>query len=152
MVVDPQEGTIAQRQFVIDASQQKVWDLLATVVFQELPLEKVDIVGLDSFNAVLQLRMAFFSFPFDVKGKMVDVSSPDSLGCVILVKKGPIRLGVNASFALKRIDESKVEVICTAKEVGKSTILGWGLRRQQRNFTLNLFDSIRARLQQICSS
>lgn len=151
MVIGPPRRTIAQRQFVVGASQRRVWSLLAAVIFQQLPLEKVDIVGLDSFNAVLKWRIGFISFPFHVEGKLVDVSRPSSYGCVILVKRGPMRLGVKVAITLRTVDESKAEVFCTAIEEGKRTIMGWVLRGQQRNFALNMFDSIGVRLQQLCS-
>lgn len=151
MAIDFSRRTIAKRQFVVGDSQGRVWDLLATLIFQQLPLEKVDIVGLNSFNAVLRWSIGFISFQFRVEGKLVDVSRPNSYGCVMLVKRKPIRLGVKVAILLKMVDASKTEVFCIATEDGKRTIMGWVLGRQQRNFALNMFDSIGARLQQLCS-
>lgn len=141
---------VAQKQFVVEASPPRVWDLLGTVVYQSLPLEKVDIVSTDSFRAVLKWPMGFVTVPFDVKGKLVGMSRPASFGSVICVKWGLVRLGVKVNFTLKPVAESKTEVLCTAMEEGKRTVMGWILSGQQRSFAGSMFDSIRARLQQLC--
>lgn len=141
---------IAQKHFVVEASPPRVWDLLGTVVYQSLPLEKVDIVTTDSFRAVLKWPMGFITVPFDVKGKLVGMSRPGSFGSVMSVKWGLVQLGVNVNFALKPVPEGKTEVVCTATEEGGRTIMGWILSGQQRSFAGSMFDSIRARLQQLC--
>jgi hypothetical protein len=142
---------IAERRFVLGASQKRVWDLLAMVIFQQLPLERVDIVGLDSFNAVLRWGVGFIKVPFRVEGKLVDVAKPTSYGCLITVKRGPVRLGVRVGIAVKAVDENKSEVICTAMEEEKGTLLGRLLSGQQRAFALKTFDSIGGRLEELCS-
>ena len=151
MVIGSQRRTIAQKQFVVEASHRRVWDLLATVVYQLLPLEKVDIVNADSFHAVMKMGIGFIKFPLDVQGKIVDTARPSSYGCAMLVKRGPIKVGVKVVITLRAVDESKTEVFCIAMEEGKRTIMGWVLREPQRKFALNMFDSIAARLQRLCS-
>ena len=55
MDIGPPERTIAQRRSVVGTSHRRVWALLGVVTFQQLPLEKVAILGLDRFNAVLNV-------------------------------------------------------------------------------------------------
>ena len=55
--------SIAERQFVIDAPQKRVWDLLARAVYQSLPLEKIDIVNERTFFAELRWNLAFSIVP-----------------------------------------------------------------------------------------
>jgi len=149
--VSPPGRTIARKQFVVGATQPRVWDLLAMATYQQLPLEQVDITSLDSFHAVLRWGIGFIRLPFYVEGKLVDTSRPNSYGCVILVKRGPIQVGVKVVMLLRAVDESQTEVFCTATEEGKGTLMGLVLRRLQRNFALKMFDSIGARLQRLCS-
>jgi hypothetical protein len=149
--VVPSPQTIAERRFVVDATQLRVWELLAMVTYQQLPFEKVDIVSLNTFRAVLPWGIASIRLPFCVEGKLIDTSRPNSYGCIIFVKKGPVRLGVKVTMALRGIDASKTEVYCTAVQEGKRTILGFALRPLQRRFAQKMFDSIRARLQRLCS-
>jgi carbon monoxide dehydrogenase subunit G len=149
LVIAPQERTLAQKRFVVAAPQRRVWGLLAKVTYQQLPLEKVEILGFDGFRAVLKWRIGFLSLSFNVAGKIVDVVEPSSYGCVILVKKGPIQAGVRVVMTLKAVDEAKTEVLCTAREEAKRNIRGWVLRGQQRNFALSTFDSIAARIHRL---
>ena len=150
-VAPPPRGTIAQRQFVIGANAARVWDLLATVTYQQLPLEQVDIVSLDTFRAVLRWGSGFIRFSFHVEGKLVDTIRPHSYGCVLRVKKGPIQIGVRVTLALREIHEGNTEVFCTAVEERKGALTGLVLRRLQRNLALKMFDSIGARLEWLCS-
>ena len=151
MDVIPSRRKIAERQFVVGAAQSRVWDLLAMVTYQQLPLEQVDILSLDSFRAVLRWGVRSIRFPFNVEGKLTDISRPISYGCVILVKKGPMQIGVKVTILLRALEESQTEVYCTATEEGKGTLVGLLLRRLQRNFAQKMFDSIGARLQRLCS-
>ena len=151
MDISPQGRIIAQRQFVVRTSQEKVWDLLATVTYQQLPLERVNLVSLDTFRAVLRWGVGFMRIPFYVEGRIVDTFRPNSYGCVIFVKRGPVQFGLKVAMILRGVDESKTEVFCIAMEEGKRTVLGWALRGPQRKFTLKIFDSIGARLQRLCS-
>jgi hypothetical protein len=149
--VVPSGQTIAQRHFVVGAAQTRVWDLLAMVTYQELPLEQVDIVSLDRFRALLRWRAGFIHFPFYVEGKLVDTFRPESYGCVIFVKKGPIQVGVKVVMLLRAVNESQTEVFCVVTEEGKRTLMSLVLRGLQRKFALKMFDSIGARLQRLCS-
>lgn len=152
MVISSSGGIIAQRQFVIVTSIQRVWDLLVRIMYQQLPLEKVDIESLDSFKAVLKLKKGFITFPFYVEGKLVDVTLLRSYGCLILLKRGPIRFGIKVTVELRTVDESKVEVSYKAMmKDGNRGIIMWLLRGQIRKFTLNMFNSIGVHLQQLCS-
>ena len=151
MGLNPPAKTLAQNQFVLESSPEEVWDLLASVIFQQMPLERVDILDLDSFNAVLKWRPGFFNLPLDVRGELRDVSRPDSLGCSILIKMGPVKLGVTTSMTLREIEGGKVEVLCEAVEEGGSAFMGRIMRGQQRKFALKMFDSIEERLRQLCS-
>jgi hypothetical protein len=151
MAVDASARTIAQKRFVLESSPENIWDLLATVIFQQLPLEQVDILGVDKFNAVLRWGTGIFSIPFDVQGKLIEVSRPDSLGCVILVKKGPVRFGLKVTMTVMAVDGARAEVRCTAVPEGERTIAGRLMDGRQKQFTLRMFDSIEKRLQQLCS-
>jgi hypothetical protein len=143
--------TIARRQFVIEAPCPRVWDLLAAVTYQELPVEQVDIVSLDSFRAVLRWQGAGIRVPFRLEGKLFDTSRPHSYGCIIKVRKGRVQVGVKVTMSLKESDQNRTEVFCTAVEEGRRTLAGIVLRGFQRNFALKMFDAIGARLQRLCS-
>lgn len=79
---------VTQKHFIIDASQQRVWRLLGSAIFQSLPLEQMNAINQTTFYAVFRWRLGFISIPLDFKGRIVDVIEPDSLGAIIRVKKG----------------------------------------------------------------
>lgn len=143
--------SIAERQFVIDAPQKRVWDLLARAVYQSLPLEKIDIVNERTFFAELRWNLAFVGLRFHLKGEFVDISPPSFLGCMISVKKGIIQLDLRITFALRAVNRHKTEVVCIVAEDGKLKMLSrWVMRIPQRSFAGNVFNSIKARLERIC--
>jgi acyl-coenzyme A thioesterase PaaI-like protein len=74
----------------------------------------------------------------------------ENVGCIILLKRGIIQLGMKVSFRLRPVNEGKTEVVCRAMEEGTRTIIGQIMRGQQQSFAENTFDSIEARLAQLC--
>ena len=145
------KAPIVQRQFVIEASQQRVWDLLGRTIYRCLPLEKMNIVNETTAYAVLRWRLGFISLPLNLKLELVDISPPSLLGSKIWVKKRAIQLAsLKVEFTLRPIDKDKTEVICTGMEEDRGTIAGWLVRGQQRSFAEDMFDSIKARLEQFC--
>jgi hypothetical protein len=141
---------LVQKQFVIKASQERVWNLLARTVFGVLPLEKMNLVNATTTYAVLRWRLAFVSVPLNIKIELQDVLSPSLFGSKISVNKSILHLTIRVRLVLRVVNDSETEVTCIALEEGKGTILGRLLRPQQRNFAMNIFDRIRQKLEQIC--
>ncbi len=143
---------ITQKQFAVDAPLERVWGLLPRVVHQCLPLEKMDIIDEQTFNADLRWDLAFISLKLHIKGKFVDISPPSHLRCVLSVDRALLHLKIGVAFTLKPIDADKTEVLCAATSEGseKKRLLDWALAGQQRQFAGNIFDSIRRRLVELC--
>ena len=123
---------------------------MAEVIFQQLPVEQVDVLSLTSFKAVLGWRIAGIRLSLGVMGELVDVSPPARIGCVISVRKGPAQVSTRATMELRAIEESSTEVTCAAAQEGKRTLVAWALKRFQRDFALTTFDSIEMRLRGLC--
>lgn len=140
----------AQSQFTVDAPQQRVWNLLGRVIYQCLPLEKMDVVNEKVLYAELRWKLAFVALRFHIRVEFVDISPPNLFVCLISVRKGIIQLSLRVIFALRPVNQQKTEVTCTAAEEGKAGMLQrWATRRQQQNFAENIFDSMKARLEQL---
>lgn len=145
------KAPVVQRQFVIEAPQQRVWNLLGRTIYRCLPLEKINIVNETTAYAVLRWRFGFVSLPLDLKLELVDISPPSSLGSKIWVKKLAIQLvALKVTFTLRPVNKGKTEVVCTAMEEGRGTLLGRLMEGQQQSFTEGMFDSLKARLEQFC--
>ena len=143
--------TIVEKRFVLAAAQTRRWDLLAEVIFQQLPVEKVDIVSLTSFKAVLDCRVAGIRLLLNVTGRLVDVSPPAHIGCLITARKGPAQVSTRATVELMAIDTGETEVTCVAAQEGKTSLAAWALKRLQHDFALKTLDSIETRLRQLCA-
>ena len=154
MVSKPEKAVILQRKFTIAAPQPKVWDLLANAIYYSLPLEKMDIIDEKTFQADLRWKLACFPISLHLKGAFTNVSPPALLGCMLRISRGLMRLSLEVTFTLTQPVTDKTEVICTAAEgdyaARISQISGWVMRRPQRDFATNAFESIRRRLEQLC--
>jgi hypothetical protein len=152
MVLRTSGTSVVERKFAVEAPRQRVWNLLAKAIYQCVPLEKMNILNETNFHAELRLNLAFVILRFHLEGKFVDILSPSFLGCILLVNKGIIRLGLKVMFTLREISEDRSEVACVAIAEGKRTggILGWILGIGQKIFAGRVFDSLEARLKQLC--
>ncbi len=151
MIITPGNTLIVQRQFVIDAPQQRVWDLLARVIYQCLPLEKMDIVNERTFNAEVRWNLAFIGLTFHLKGEFIDISPPNFLSCALSMKRGLIQLGLKVAFTLRPVNHHKTEVVCRVEEgKGIRKLVRWVMRKPEQRFAGNVFNSMRVRLEQLC--
>ena len=144
--------TLLQKQFVINALPQRVWDLLGRTVYGCLPLEQVQIMNERTASGLLRWRFAFFNFPLNLKIELIDISPSKLLGTKIWVKAGVFQIAMVITFVLSPAKGNKTELICTAMSNEKGTIYKWILERRQRVFTENIFNSIGARFKQLLDS
>ena len=142
---------IAQREFTIDASQQRVWELLPRAIYQGLPLEKIDIVNERNFNAELRWNLIFIGLKFHLKGEFIEIIPPSFFGCILFVKKGIFQLGLKVTFELRSVNQKRTQIICEAMERKKrrGALLKWAMRIPEERLCGNAFQLIRARLEQI---
>ena len=139
------ETVIVQREFVLDTPQKRVWDLLGKVIYQCLPLEKVDVVNERLFYAELRWKIFLVSLKLHLKVEFVDILPPDIIACMISVKKGFIHLEPKVLFTLKPVNQQKTSLTCTATG-DRTGILQWVMKKQQQRFAGNLFSLIGSRL------
>jgi hypothetical protein len=151
MGINPSRKIITQKRLVVKAPRRRVWDLLAKIIYQQLPMEKVDIIGFYSFKALLKLKIGFIVLPFNLEGNLAGSIAPSLYCCKITVKKGPIQLQMKVTIDLATVENNNTSVTCIATEDGVRTLYGWLLSGQERNFSNKMFESIGVRLQQICS-
>lgn len=142
---------VAQGQFIIKASRERVWELLGRTIYRCLPLEKMNVINETTACAVFRWRLGLISLPLNLKLELVDISPPDSLGSRIRVRKGMFQVAaLEVTFKLRSLDKDRTEVVCTGLEQGEGTILSRLLGRKQRAFTEQMFNTIKSRLEQFC--
>ncbi len=140
---------LAQRQYVIQAPRQRVWDLLAGTIIQCMPVEQVQIVNDSTFRAVLRLKLGPVQVPMRLEVRAADISPIDSLCTLVKAKKGPFESALKVSFALAAASDESTCVACTAMLESGSRWM-WLLKSRQRAFAGDMFDAISAELARCC--
>ncbi len=138
-----------EKQFVLNAPQERVWGLLGGVIYQCLPVEKVDVINEWLFNAELKLRFGFTRIPLKLKVELTEINPPGSLGTKIRIRVGIVQFLMAVTFMLRQVNGDKTEVIGMAKDEGRQAISRWVLSKQRRDFAEKIFDSVEARLRQL---
>jgi len=143
---------LAERKFTIDASQERVWNLLGKVIFRSLPgLERIQIKDQDRFSALLRVKLGLITLSMDVSAELVDISPPQSLAVLLRMKGvwGMVALTQRVMFALRSVNHGKTEVISKATGEKVSPFLGIILIRKAKSFALDTFRKIEERLKQL---
>jgi carbon monoxide dehydrogenase subunit G len=141
-----------ERNFVVDASQERVWRLIGKVIFSSLPgMERMEILDENNFRSLLITRVMGAQVTLKLKGEMVDVEPPDSFS-VKLFLEGPggmFKADQKVSFAMTPIDATKTRVACKAVMEQMGLLPGLLLTSQARSFARSTFEAIEKRLKEL---
>jgi len=146
------QKVIAERQFIVEAFPQRVWDILGRVMFDSLHgLERVNVVDERNFRAVLRVKVGFVDLTARLRGEMTEISPPQFLAVVLKMRLmgGALRLGQKVTFTLTAVDEGKTEVECKAVAEGMATVFRWPLLKKAQDFAGETFDRIEERLHKL---
>ena len=135
---------IAEREFVIDGSQQRVWELLLKAALRFVPLERMKPINERCIEALLRVKIGLFSFPVNVRIEIAEVVPPEILVTVFKATgiRGFIRLDQRSTFTLVPKGEDKTQVQCKIAEEGMSTLLRLFLLWWVRRFARATFDNL----------
>ena len=141
---------LARSEYVLQASRQRVWDLLASTIIQCMPVEQMEIVDDSTFHALLKVKIGFVEIPFRLKVRAAEIDPIASLGTLVTVGKGRFQSSLKVGYLLAELGEERTAVTCTASEEGSSFLMRL-LRAEQRKFAKRMFDAIRDDLERNCS-
>jgi len=146
------EIVLAERNFSVGASQERVWRLIGKVIFSALPgLENIEILDENSFRGVLRLKVLGVPLSTRVGGEIKDVLPPESfsVNLSLLGPGGFFTLNQRVTFAMKEIDQSRTDI--TAKTTADSSgfLFRFLLIGQARRFARFTFEAIEKRLQEL---
>lgn len=144
-----EKSLLARTDYVVEAPQQRVWDLLPATIIQCMPIEQMEILDDTSFLAVLRWKLGFIEVPFRLTVKVADMSPMDSLTTLVTASKGAFRSSLRVSFSLNELEEHRTAVVCTAHEDSVSKLM-WLLKKYRQNFAGTMFDAIRKQLRRSC--
>jgi carbon monoxide dehydrogenase subunit G len=143
---------IAVKNFVIDASQERVWRLIGKVIFSSLSgMERVEILDETRFRAFLRVKLSLLTLTMKLRGEIVDILPPDSLAVDMTLEwlRGLFRMNQKVIIHMKSVEQGRTAVACqtTAESMG---ILFRGMfLRQARQFAQSVFETIEKRLQDL---
>ena len=141
---------IAERKFVIDATRQRIWDLLLRTTLRLMPFEKCYIQSDTEFSAVLRMRMAFIAVPMQVNIKIVEMTPPETMVTVLKAKGmgGLAWINQKSTFNLTQVDENKTEVTCRIEAEDMARLLRWFFLPRVKSFARDAYQNLEERLKQ----
>ena len=143
---------IAGKNFVVGASQERVWRLIGKVIFNALPgLENIEILDENSFRGILRLKLLGVQMSNRVRGEITDVLPPESFS-VNLFLSGPgglFTLSQRATFAMNEVDRNQTEITAKATVDSVGFLFQFMLIGQARRFAQSTFEAIEKRLKEL---
>ncbi len=146
------ETFIAEKRLAAEASQERVWDLLGTLIFDSLEgLEKMEIIDENNFRAELKAKAFGLPLTWHLRGEMIDITPPASLSVQLTAKsKGDLITVVQKiTFSLDAAGEERTTLTCQAVAVDLPPLMRWVMLGEVRKLAQQIFDTIEERLKQL---
>lgn len=145
------EKLLAERKFVIDAPQERIWNLLGMVIFDSLAMERFHARDDRNFNGLTKVKVAFVTIAMQLKGTIVDISPPEALSVLVeATAMGKIiHLKQKIMITLDSVGRGKSEFICKVVREGRGSVLTVILTPRARSFASGILESIERRLRQL---
>ncbi|MBI4319331.1 MAG: hypothetical protein HY675_12645 [Chloroflexi bacterium] len=142
---------ITQRKFVIDASRERIWDLIDRALFSTLDLQRMSVVDEHNITAQVPVKMGPIKIPMDLRVEITDATPLENLAATLHVKSkgGIIRLSTQTSIRLSRVGEDKTEVACTAAAEEMSALKRAVFLWKVKSFSGDVFDGVRNYLEKM---
>jgi len=146
------ETLIAEKNLAAEASQERVWDLLGTLIFDSLDgMEKIEIIDENNFRAELKEKAFGIPLTWYLRGEMIDISPPKTLHVKLTAKSKWNLLTVvqKITFRLNSVGEGKATMVCQALAEDLAPFIRWVLLGQVKGLAKKIFDSMEERLKQL---
>jgi hypothetical protein len=134
------------QQYVLAASQFRVWDLLASSILQSMPVEQTEIVNDSTMRGVLKFKFAGITIPLGLKVEVADVSPMDSFTTLVTVTKWGTETVLRVKNELKVVGDEQIQVNCTAI-IEKAPAWMAIVSPIQKSFAAKMFADIRKELE-----
>ena len=73
--IDNMDSTIAEREFVIEAPQQRVWPELPRMILNSVEgMEQIEFIDEENFAAKVNLKWAFLSLSVPTRGRILEIA------------------------------------------------------------------------------
>ena len=108
---------IAERNFVVDTSQERVWGLLGPALMNSpIGMEKLEVIDEFHINAEAEIKFAFIPIIAKIKIIFLELEEPRKMVVALNTEalKGLLRLNQRVTIALNPQDKEHTEVKCEA--------------------------------------
>ena len=146
------ETFIAEKRLAAEASPERVWDLLGTLIFDSLEgLEKMEIIDENNFRAELKAKAFGLPLTWHLRGEMIDISPPASLSVKLIAKSkwDLITVVQKITFSLEAVGEGETTLTCRAMAEDLPPLMRWAMLGEVKKLTQQIFDTIEERLKQL---
>ena len=146
------ETEIASRDFVVNASRERVWRLIGKVILSSLPgMEQMEILDENNFDAMLRAKVLFLELRMKLKGEIVDMAPPDSLGVNIGIEGlgGYFKMEQRVTLTMTSVEGGRSAVACKAVARNMGGLFRVLFLGQARRFAQSTFGMIEKRLQEL---
>jgi carbon monoxide dehydrogenase subunit G len=142
---------ITKKEYSINASKERTWDLLGMMVFDSMSMENMKVLDERNFKAELKVKAYGISMKMHLRGEMTDVVIPEKL-TVKLAAKGVgnmITLVQRITMSLKEVDKEKTTMSCEAYGENLNFLFKYILLGQVKSMASRIFDSIEQGIKQV---
>ena len=143
---------IASRNFVVDASQERVWRLVGKVILSSLPgMEEMEILDENNFKAMLKVKVSFLELRMKLRGEIVEMEAPDALGVKLTVEApgGLFTMIQKVSVDISSIEQGRAAISCKTVAENMGIFFRVLFLKHARRFAQSTFEAIEKRLQDL---
>lgn len=143
----------AARSYSIEATPERLWDLLGRAIFDGLGqgLSKMKIIDENNFRAELKFKVGgLIPVTMYLRGEMVDITPPEYLRVKLTTRSkwNLVNIVQTVSFSMKSTDDGSTTISCRAMADGLNRVSRWTLSGEVKSQAERVFKSIEERLRQ----
>ena len=146
------ETLIAEKKITAEASRERVWDLLGTLIFDSLSgLEKMEIIDENNFRAELKAKAFGLPLVFSLRGELIDIFPPSALTVKLSTasKWNLVTLVQKIAFRVDPEDDGRATMMCRAVAEDLSPLIRFVLLGQVKHMAGEIFDSMERGLKEL---
>ena len=141
----------ARTTFVIEAPNQRVWNLLGRAIFDSMQgLEQMKVIDENNFRANLKVKVFGIPVVMKIRGETSDITPPERLVTKLGTKGlgGLVSLNQVIYITLKPEGEGKTKIEAWAVAEGLNAMFKIALLGQVKHQAKQIFGTIESRLKQ----
>jgi len=146
------EVETARTSFVIEAPNQRVWNLLGRAIFDSMGkgLEQMKVIDENNFRANLKVKVFAIPITMQIRGETSDITPPERLVTKLGTKGmgGLVNLNQVIYITLKPEGQDKTKIEAWAVATGLNALFKMALLGQVRHQAKEIFGIIEQRLKQ----